>query len=172
MAKKSTYLIQHKRRRYKKTDYRKRLGLVRSGKTRLVIRKSLSGMRVQFVNYNSDGDLNVASAVSSELKKFGWKFSTGNLPAAYLTGLLAGVKAKSKNINEAILDLGLQTSTKGSRLYGALKGVIDAGLNVPHSKDILPSEDRIKGLHIEKPEEISKHFEEIKKKIMEKIVNA
>jgi large subunit ribosomal protein L18 len=96
------------------------------------------------------------------LKKIGWT-KTGNVPAAYLTGLLAGKKAKEKNVTEAVLDLGLQTSTKGSRIYAALKGVLDAGINVPHSKDILPSEDRIIGKHIS--EEIAKQFDEIKKKI-------
>ena len=71
----------------------------------------------------------------------------------------------NKKIEEAILDLGLQTSTKGSRIYAALKGVLDAGINIPHSKEILPSEDRIKGKHIS--EEVVKKFEDIKKKIGE-----
>jgi large subunit ribosomal protein L18 len=41
--------------------------------------------------------------------------------------------------------------------------VIDSGVNVPYSKEILPSEDRIKGKHIS--EEISKQFEDVKNKI-------
>ena len=164
MAKKSTYLIHFKRRREKKTNYRKRLALIKSEKIRLVIRKSLSNISVQFIDYKPNGDSTIASATSTELKKLGWD-RTGNLPAAYLTGLLAGKKAKNKKIEEAILDLGLQTSTKGSRIYAALKGVLDAGVKVPHSKEILPSEDRIKGKHIS--EEIVKKFEDIKKKIGE-----
>jgi len=164
MVKKSTYLIHFKRRREKKTNYRKRLALIKSEKIRLVIRKSLSNISVQFIDYKPNGDSTIASATSTELKKFGWD-RTGNLPAAYLTGLLAGKKAKNKKIEEAILDLGLQTSTKGSRIYAALKGVLDAGINVPHSKEILPSEDRIKGKHIS--EEVVKKFEDIKKKIGE-----
>lgn len=154
--------INFKRRIKKKTNYRKRLSLLKSEKTRLVIRKSLSNISVQFINFKSDGDETITSAVSTELKKFGWT-RCGNIPAAYLTGLLAGKKAKDKNIKEAVLDIGLQTSTKGSRLYAALKGVLDSGINVPYLKDILPSEDRIKGKHIS--EEIEKQFEDVKKKI-------
>jgi len=155
-------IIKFKRRIEKKTYYKKRLALLKSGKVRLVIRKSLSNISVQFVNFKPEGDETIASAVSAELKKFGWNRS-GNIPAAYLTGLLAGKKAKEKNVTEAVLDFGLQTSTKGSRIYAALKGALDAGINIPHSKDILPSDDRIRGKHIS--EEISKQFDDVKKKI-------
>jgi large subunit ribosomal protein L18 len=155
-------IVNFKRRRTEKTNYKKRLALLKSEKARLVIRKSLSNISVQFINFKPDGDETIASAVSAELKKFGWT-KCGNIPAAYLTGLLAGKKAKEKNIKEAVLDLGLQTSTRGSRLYAALKGVVDSGINVPHSKEILPSEERINGKHIS--EEIVKQFEDVKKKI-------
>ncbi len=160
---KKSYLMQFKRRRKKKTNYKKRLALVKSGKTRLVIRKSLSNISIQFINFDHQGDKTIASAKSTELKKIGWN-KTGNIPAAYLTGLLAGKKAKDKKIEEAILDLGLQTSTKGSRLYAALKGVLDSGIKIPHSEEILPKEDRIRGKHIS--EELEKQFEEIKNKIV------
>jgi large subunit ribosomal protein L18 len=155
-------IIKFKRRIACKTNYRRRLGLLKSGRIRLVIRKSLSNISVQFVNFKPEGDETMASAVSSELKKLGWTRS-GNLPAAYLTGLLAGKKAKEKDITEAILDLGIQNSTKGSRIYAALKGALDAGVNIPHSDDILPSDERIKGEHISK--DVVKQFEEVKKKI-------
>ncbi len=155
-------IMQFKRRLNKKTNYVKRLALLKSERTRLVIRKSLSNISIQFINFKPSGDETIIGANSTELKKLGWT-KCGNIPAAYLTGLLAGKKAKEKNIKEAVLDLGLQTSTKGSRLYAALKGVIDSGVNVPYSKEILPSEDRIKGKHIS--EEISKQFEDVKNKI-------
>ncbi len=160
---KRSYLIQFKRRKKKKTDYKKRLALIKSGKTRLVIRKSLSNISIQFINFKNKGDETIASANSTELKKLGWN-KTGNVPAAYLTGLLAGKKARDKKIEEAIIDLGIQTSTKGSRLYAALKGVLDSGIKIPHSEDILPSEKRIKGKHIS--EDIEKQFEDIKNKIV------
>lgn len=160
--KKLKYLTPLKRRRKKKTNYKKRLALLRSGNTRLVIRKSLSNISVQFINFDPKGDQTIASAFSTELRKIGWN-RTGNVPAAYLTGLLAGKRARDKKIENAVLDLGLQSSTKGSRLYAALKGVLDSGINVSHSEDVLPSEDRIKGKHIS--EEIVKKFEDVKKKI-------
>ncbi len=161
------FIITHKRRRDQKTNYKKRLALVRSGKTRLVIRRSVKNMRVQFVDFEEKGDKTIASAFSTELRKFGWDTSKGNLPSAYLTGLLAGMRAKSKNVNEAILDLGLQVSTKGSRIYAALKGVADAGINVPHSEKIIPKDERIKGQHIS--EDMPKKFEETKNKILETV---
>ncbi|MBN2202585.1 MAG: 50S ribosomal protein L18 [Candidatus Aenigmarchaeota archaeon] len=161
--KRSRYLMPFKRRRQKKTDYKKRLALLKSGKTRLVIRKSLSNITVQFVDYIPEGDKTLACASSTELKKFDWT-KNGNVPAAYLTGLLAGMKAKEKKIEGAVLDMGLQTSTKGSRIYAALKGVVDAGIIVPHSEEILPKDDRISGKHIS--EETVKKFEEVKKKIV------
>jgi len=161
---KKSYLMPFKRRREMKTNYKKRLALIKSGKIRLVIRKSLSNISVQFINFDAKGDQTISSAFSTELKKFGWN-RTGNLPAAYLTGFLAGKRARDKKVEEAILDLGLQTAIKGSRLYAALKGVLDAGIKIPHSTEILPSEDRIKGKHIS--EEIVKQLEEVKKKIGE-----
>lgn len=156
----------HKRRRQQKTDYKKRLALLKSGKTRLVIRKSLENIKVQLIGFSKGGDKTSASAVSADLGKLGWKSGTGNLPAAYLTGLLAGTRAKKAGINEAVFDLGLQTSTKGSRIYASLKGVVDAGLAVPHSEDILPDAERISGKHIQSRKGIEKEFAEIKEKIM------
>lgn len=156
-------IIPYKRRKERKTDYRKRLALLKSGKPRLVIRKSLAHMKVQFVKYSPEGDETLCGAFSKELEKFSLKHC-GNLPAAYLTGLLAGIKAKKLGIKEAVLDLGLQTSTKGSRIYAALKGVLDSGIIVSHSQEVLPSEDRIFGRHI-RPE-----VENTVKQIREKII--
>lgn len=145
---KKGYVVKHRRRREKKTNYRKRLALLKSGKVRVVVRKSVKHMRVQFVKYDEKGDKTIVQTFSKELAKYGWNHYCGNVPAAYLTGLLAGLKAKKSGIKEGILDIGLQTSTKGSRIYAALKGVLDAGIHVPHSEEILPSEDRIYGKHI------------------------
>ena len=78
--------------------------------------------------------------------------------------MLIGNKAKKKNIKELVLDIGLQKSVKGSRIYSLLKGCIDAGLNIPHSKEILPTENRVKGEHIKNFD--SNKFEGMKNKIM------
>ena len=70
------------------------------------------------------------------------------MPSAYLLGLLVGLEAKKLKIKELILDIGLNQSVKGSSIYALLKGALDAGLSIPHSQEILPSEERIKGKHI------------------------
>jgi len=51
-------------------------------------------------------------------------------------------------VSEAILDVGLQTTVVGSRIYAALKGVIDAGLEVPASNKVFPPTERLSGAHI------------------------
>ena len=145
----TTRVVPHRRRRSQKTDFRQRLALVRSGIPRLVIRRSLNNMLCQIIQYGKNGDTVLLAAHSGELKAFGWVISTGNLSAAYLTGLLCATKAKKAGITDAILDAGLARSTKGSRLYAALKGCVDGGLQVPYGTDILPTEDRITGKHIE-----------------------
>jgi large subunit ribosomal protein L18 len=119
-----------------------------SGLPRLVVRKTNTNMIVQLVNADLVGDKTVASAISGELETYGWSASTGNLPAAYLTGLLAGRRAKERGVETAVLDLGLNPPIKGSRVYAALKGAIDAGLEVSHDPEILPDESRLKGDHI------------------------
>lgn len=125
-----------------------RLKLIKAGLPRLVIRKSISHMVVQFIRYEQAGDVTAAAAFSDELRKYGWTAATGNIPAAYLTGLLAGLRAKAAGLGDAVLDLGQQRSTKGSRLYAALKGVLDAGVVVRHSPDVLPTGPRLRGEHI------------------------
>jgi large subunit ribosomal protein L18 len=88
------------------------------------------------------------------------------LPAAYLTGLLIGKKAAKNKIKEAVLDSGLYPSTKGSRIYAVLKGAVDSDLKVSFDEKILPSEERIKGLHIQKFKDLPQEFEKIKQKIL------
>ena len=153
-----------KRKRLGKTDYRKRLKLLLSNKPRVVVRKSLKNISAQIVEYAEKGDRVILSSHSSELKKYGWANNKGNVPAAYLVGLLLGQKANKKSVKNLVLDIGLQKSVKGSRIYSLLKGCIDAGLSLPYSKEILPSEDRINGKHINNFD--NSKFEEVKNKIL------
>ena len=169
MAKTKRYNVQYRRKRQGKTNYKKRLKLLLAEKPRLVIRVFLKNTYAQIVEYVPEGDNIVASATSRDLEKLGWKHNKGNVPAAYLTGLLAGKKAVEAGVKEVILDLGLRSPSKGSRIYACLKGVVDAGLEVAHSEEIFPDESRIKGEHIAKYKkdsaDITKSFEEIKNKI-------
>jgi len=159
-----------KRRREGKTNYKKRLALLKSGKPRLVVRKSLRYIRAQIVEFDPKGDKTIVGVLSKELKKYGWNYSFKNLPAAYLTGLLVGKKALERGIKEAVLDIGLHRATKGAKVFVVAKGAIDAGLKVPLGEGILPSEERIRGEHIanylEKFKNIKEDFEKIKQKIL------
>ncbi len=148
MAQGPTYRVKFRRRREGKTDYYRRRRLLLSRKPRLVIRKTNTRIIVQVISAKVVGDITHASAISTELDKFGWMAGKKSLPAAYLTGLLAGLRAKNRGIDNAILDIGLNPPVKGSRIYAALKGVIDAGISVPHDPEVLPDEDRLAGNHI------------------------
>ena len=142
------FRVAFRRRREGKTDYRRRQRLLRSAAPRAVVRKTLNQTLVQIVEADATGDRVLASARSLDLKEHGWSVGTGNVPAAYLTGYLAGKRAVAKGIKGAVLDIGVQEPTKGGRVFAALQGLIDAGLDVPHSDEILPAKNRIRGEHI------------------------
>lgn len=149
MARNSRYCTPYRRRKEGKTDYHARKALIVSGKPRVVVRSSLKNMTAQIVAARPEGDKVLVSAHSRELaRKYGWKASGGNVPAAYLTGLLCGLKAKAQGMKEAIPDIGLHSPSKGARVFAALKGVLDAGIDVPHSEEKLPDEKRLGGEHI------------------------
>jgi len=170
MKLKPTYKMPFKRRREGKTDYKKRLKLLFSKKPRLVVRKSLKYVKAQIVEFDESGDKTLASASSQKLKSFGWKFAFDNLPSAYLTGLLIGKKALEKGIKEAVLDIGLRPSTKGSKIYALVKGAIDTGLKVPCDEKVFPSEEKISGKHIatqEKFSDLTEEFRKVKQNILE-----
>lgn len=151
------------RRRDGKTDYRKRLKLLKGGAPRAVFRRSLRNVTIQIVVYDPQGDKIVASAFSKELGKYGWGKASGSLPAAYLTGLLAGKRARAKGIETAVLDIGLNSPSKGSRAFAGLKGLLDAGLEIPHDEEVLPSADRLEGKHL--GENVMKAFKDVKTKL-------
>ncbi|MFH1133163.1 MAG: 50S ribosomal protein L18 [Nanoarchaeota archaeon] len=130
-----------------KTDYKTRLKLLTGNVPRLVVRPSLHNVLAQAVQYHEDGDKVLVSAHSRELKKYGWPYGTGNTPAAYLVGFLLGSKAKDK-VSSLIPDLGSKSKAQGTKLYAVVKGVLDAGIPIPHDPSIFPSEDRLNGKHI------------------------
>ncbi len=148
MAKGPSYRVQFRRRREGKTDYKARKALVTSRLPRLVTRASLKHINIQVIEATPTGDKVVASANSQELKKYGWQAACGNMPSAYLTGLLCGVRAAGKGVKKAVADIGLHQPTKGARIFASLKGFVDAGVEVPHSAEKLPDEKRLRGQHI------------------------
>ena len=140
-----------RRRQSGQTDYHRRLKLLRGRKARAVVRVSNTRVTCQMVNWSAGGDMVVASVTGSDLtKKYDWPadFSQKSVPACYLAGFALGKEAISKGCTEAVLDIGLAGSTVGGRVFSALKGMIDAGMEIPHSEVVLPEDDRIKGEHI------------------------
>merc|ERR1712083_57444 len=143
-------------------------------KYRLVVRFTNRRVITSVVYSTIKGDMTVAMADSKELTNHGIKCGLTNYAAAYATGLLLArrlLKDKSMdtthkgqetadgkyyNIEEtdlerrafkAYLDVGLVRTTTGNRVFGAMKGACDGGLNVPHN------EQRFPGFRWEKPEE-------------------
>ncbi|MDD5148301.1 MAG: 50S ribosomal protein L18 [Candidatus ainarchaeum sp.] len=164
MARDSTYKVGFRRRREGKTNYRKRLELVKSGRHRLVVRQSNKCVLAQLVIFDRQGDKVSAEGNSRDLEKFGWIAGKKNLPAAYLAGFLAGTRAKKAGIESAVLDMGFRTPVHGARCFAALKGAIDSGLKIPFEAGALPAQERLSGKHIEdyakklSPEEFKKKF--------------
>ncbi|MEM1586265.1 MAG: 50S ribosomal protein L18 [Candidatus Bathyarchaeia archaeon] len=194
MAKGPVYTVPYRRRREGKTDYKLRKKLIMSKIPRLVVRKSNRNFIAQVVMATVIGDVVIVSAHSHELRKrFGWLGSLNNLPAAYLIGLLCGLRAAAKGIKRAILDIGLHMPSRGAAVFAAMKGFIDAGVEVPYDETILPDESRMRGEHIAKyaellvstnmekytryfseylarglpPEKLPEHFETVKERILE-----
>ncbi|MCS7112274.1 MAG: 50S ribosomal protein L18 [Ignisphaera sp.] len=174
MARGANYKVAKRRRREGKTNYYKRYTMVKTRQIRVVVRKTNKHIYVQFIYPTPVGDYTLAAAHSRELAKlFNWKGDTKNTPAAYLTGLLAGLRAKKLGIENAIPDIGLHRPTKGSKVFAAIKGVIDAKISVPCSNNVLPSDDRISGAAIAEyakkliesnPELFEKQFSELLRK--------
>ena len=128
MATNCIYTVRYKRKREGRTNYKKRLALLKSDKPRLVIRKSNTNIILQMVEYQPDGDKILVSFVSTKLDSYGWKFSKKSTPAAYLSGLAIGKLALAKGIKDVIVDLGLQTLSKVSKLFAAIQGAFYSGL--------------------------------------------
>ncbi len=148
MATGPRYNVPMRRRREVRTDYHQRLRLLKSGKPRLVARISNNHIRAQLVTPGPDGDDTIATAISAELDDYGWEAPVGNLPSAYLTGLLLGKRALEDGYEEAVLDIGLHSPTPGSKVFAVQEGAIDAGLEIPHNEAVLPDWRRNRGEHI------------------------
>ncbi len=192
MKKGKAYTLDYRRKRQGKTNYKTRLKLLSSNKLRVVIRKGLNNILVQLVKFNPSGDNVLISTYTRELLKYGWNGHRGNLSAAYLVGFLCGLKAKKNNLITGIVDLGFSRAVHKSSIFAVVKGFKDAGFDIPLGEGVVPEDDRISGKHIENyakklklsggyekqfskylkaglnPEDLSKHFEDVKKKISEK----
>jgi large subunit ribosomal protein L18 len=158
------------------------LRLLKSGEARLVARTSNKHVRAQLVTMGHNGDETEANAHSQDLAEFGWEAPTGNLPAAYLTGYLAGVRGVAAGVETAVLDIGLNTATPGAKVFAVQEGAIDAGLSSPHNESVFAEWERTSGEHIatyaqqlEEPlysgdldaTELPEHFDDVRDAITE-----
>jgi len=150
MTQKATFQAPFRRRRQGKTNYSKRLAMVKHDKTRVVIRKTNKHIYIQGIIFQKQVDQTIVSAQSKELVKLGWKSGLKNTPAAYLTGYLFGKKAGKKDLKEGICDIGFRSPVHGSVCFAALKGALDAGISIPFEEKALPKENRLNGEHINK----------------------
>ncbi len=168
MATGPRYKVPFRRRREGRTNYHVRYKLILSKKPRVVVRKSNASTTLQLVVAEMEGDKTLLTVNSRELRDLGYTFGAGNLPAAYLTGLVFGKKMLALGQGEGIADIGLHASTRGNRVYAAIKGVVDAGVDVPHSPEVFPDDERIRGEHIKEHTgaDIVAQFEQVREKIL------
>ena len=183
------YTSTFRRIRERKTNYRKREKLLVGKKDFVTVNVSDQNISAQLIRPDLLGDKVMASVHSNELLSYGWKGSRKNIPSCYLVGLLLGKKCLQKKISSAILYIGKRHFT--TKIAACLKGLSEAGLEMPFSENILPSEDRIQGNHIAdyakklkanddvyksrfssnlgsglEPEKYPSHFSEVKDKIV------
>jgi large subunit ribosomal protein L18 len=183
------YTSTFRRIRERKTNYRKREKLLVGKKDFVTVNVSDQNISAQLIRPDLLGDKVMASVHSNELLSYGWKGSRKNIPSCYLVGLLLGKKCLQKKISSAILYIGKRHFT--TKIAACLKGLSEAGLELPFSESILPSEDRIQGNHIAdyakklkanddvyksrfssnlgsglEPEKYPSHFSEVKDKIV------
>jgi len=134
-------------------------------KYRLIVRLSNKDITCQIAYARIEGDKIVCASYSHELPKYGIKVGLTNYAAAYCTGLLVArrilhklgldslyagcteVTGEEYNVEplddgpgafRCYLDVGLSRTTTGARVFGAMKGAVDGGLNIPHSVKRFP----------------------------------
>lgn len=161
---------QKRRKLEGKTNYKKRIALLKSGRPRLVFRKTNRYIITQYVESKEAQDKTIVGVSSKKLFEYGWpdKFSGSlkSIPASYLTGFLIGKIIKKENLGTPIADSGMTRTIHGNKFFAFLKGVKDSGIGVKCDEKAFPSENRLKGKHLK--EDFSKSFEEIKSNIEKK----
>lgn len=137
-------------------------------KYRMIVRFTNKDITCQIAYARIEGDVIICAAYAHELPRFGVKVGLTNYAAAYCTGLLLARRVLNKfgldkiyegntDINgdeylvesedgqpaafRCYLDVGLARTTTGARLFGAMKGAVDGGLEIPHSTKRFPGYD-------------------------------
>jgi large subunit ribosomal protein L18 len=156
---------QKRRRKENRTDYLKRLKLLKSEKPRVVFRKTNKFIISEYIESKEAQDSVVFGFDSRKLKEYGWPDnSQGSLKsttASYLTGYLTGKSILKKKLDMPILDAGMNRAVHKNKIYAFLKGLIDAGIKINCKKEFFPEDSRINGEHLKN----KIPFNEIKSKI-------
>jgi len=142
-------------------------------KYRMIVRISNKDICCQIAYARIQGDVVIAAAYSHELPRYGVKVGLTNYAAAYCTGLLLARRLLNKfkldtlyegqtkvdgdeffvedldgdqpGAFHACLDIGLARTSTGARIFGAMKGAVDGGIDIPHSQKRFPGYDREAG---------------------------
>jgi len=156
---------QKRRRKENKTDYLKRLKLLKGEKPRIVFRRTNKYIISEYVVSEEAQDKIIIGFDSRKLNEYGWpKNAQGSLKsvtASYLTGYLIGKTILKQKLETPIIDTGMNRMLHKNKIYAFLKGVIESGIKINCDKKCFPEEARIKGQHLKN----KIPFDEIKSKI-------
>ncbi len=157
--------VQKRRRRENKTDYLKRMKLLKGEKPRIIFRKTNRYVISEYVVSKEAQDKVIIGFDSRKLIGYGWpKNAEGSLKsitAAYLTGYLMGKTIIKQKLETPILDTGMTRVLHKNKVYAFLKGMVDAGIKIDCKEEFFPEEERINGEHLKNKVQ----FKEIKSKI-------
>ena len=156
-----------RRRKQSKTDYGKRIKLLKSGFPRIVFRKTNTYVLSQYVETKEAQDKVIFGFCSKDLFRYGWpkefENSLKSIPAAYLLGFLSGKRIQKEKLKTPLPDFGMSRMVHKTKVYAFLKGLIDSGLELKYKKDIFPDENKLSGKNLKK--DFSSEFSKIKSKI-------
>jgi large subunit ribosomal protein L5e len=132
-------------------------------KYRFVVRRTNQDIICQIYSADLTHDVCLASAYAHELRRYGVSYGLTNWAAFYCVGLLLARRVNKKfNLEyeghteitgedyhvepnfgspapfRALLDIGLVRTTTGARVFGALKGACDGGIDIPHNDRRFP----------------------------------
>lgn len=159
-----------RRKREGRTDYAKRIKLLKGNAPRIIFRKTNKYIIAQYATSKAAQDKIEIGITSKNLKKYGWPDEFDNslksIPASYLTGLLIGKEITKNKLKTPIVDFGMIRAIRKNRTFAFLKGLIDSGIKIECDKEFFPEEDRLNGKNMKK--DFSKIFKEIKSKIENK----
>jgi len=132
-----------------------------SPKYRFIVRFTNKDIVCQVASSEIQGDRILCAAYAHELPRYGIKAGLTNYAAAYAVGLLCArrllTKLKLADIYEGqvevdgedyyvepvedkpnpffcVLDVGLKRTSTGSKVFAAMKGACDGGVEIPHSE--------------------------------------